>query len=64
MSTGGRIAALDVLRGVAILGTLASNVWIFTTPGGPAEWISDGFATADPCSACCRLWPTASSSGC
>jgi uncharacterized protein len=45
---GGRIAALDVLRGVAILGTLASNVWIFSTPGGPAEWISDGFATADP----------------
>ena len=48
MRTGGRIAALDVLRGVAILGTLASNVWIFTTPGGPAEWISAGFATADP----------------
>ena len=47
-STGGRIAALDVLRGVAIIGTLASNIWIFTTPGGPAEWISDGFATADP----------------
>ncbi|MEV0953778.1 DUF418 domain-containing protein [Promicromonospora sp. NPDC050249] len=47
-STGGRIAALDVLRGLAIIGTLASNIWIFTTPGGPAEWISDGFATADP----------------
>lgn len=47
-STGGRIAALDVLRGLAIIGTLASNIWIFTTPGGPAAWISDGFATADP----------------
>jgi uncharacterized protein len=47
-TTGGRIAALDVLRGVAIIGTLASNIWIFTVPGGPAEWISDGFATADP----------------
>ncbi|MFD6142045.1 DUF418 domain-containing protein [Promicromonospora sp. NPDC060271] len=48
-STGGRIAALDVLRGLAIIGTLASNIWIFTTPGGPAEWISGGgFATADP----------------
>ncbi|WP_454859355.1 DUF418 domain-containing protein [Promicromonospora soli] len=47
-SAGGRIAALDILRGVAILGTFASNVWIFTAPGGPAEWISDGFATADP----------------
>ncbi|GAA4714081.1 uncharacterized protein APR04_004162 [Promicromonospora umidemergens] len=44
----GRIVALDVLRGVAILGTLASNIWIFTTPGGPAEWISDGFASSDP----------------
>ena len=44
----GRIAALDVLRGVAIFGTLASNIWIFTTPGGPAEWISSGFAGADP----------------
>ncbi|MDT9682628.1 DUF418 domain-containing protein [Streptomyces sp. TRM76323] len=27
---------LDVLRGVAILGTLMTNVWIFTGPG--AEW--------------------------
>lgn len=44
----GRIIALDVLRGVAILGTLASNIWIFTAPGGPAQWISDGFAGADP----------------
>lgn len=46
--TSGRIAALDVLRGIAIIGTLASNVWLFTTPGGPAAWISDGFATTDP----------------
>lgn len=30
----GRIAALDVLRGVAILGTLATNVWLFTDPQG------------------------------
>ncbi|WP_419705811.1 DUF418 domain-containing protein [Promicromonospora sp. NFX87] len=46
--TGGRIAALDVLRGIAIVGTLASNIWIFNAPGGPAEWISDGFAGAEP----------------
>ncbi|MEU5402369.1 DUF418 domain-containing protein [Streptomyces sp. NPDC005963] len=31
-----RLALLDVLRGVAILGTLLTNVWIFTGPG--AEW--------------------------
>lgn len=29
-----RVAALDVLRGVAILGTLATNTWIFTDPAG------------------------------
>ncbi|MGP3975750.1 DUF418 domain-containing protein [Streptomyces sp. 8N114] len=33
---GGRLPLLDVLRGVAILGTLMSNVWIFAGPG--AEW--------------------------
>lgn len=33
---GGRLALLDVLRGAAILGTLMTNVWIFTGPG--AEW--------------------------
>ncbi|MFH0520938.1 DUF418 domain-containing protein [Streptomyces sp. M41] len=31
-----RLPLLDVLRGVAILGTLMTNVWIFTGPG--AEW--------------------------
>jgi uncharacterized protein len=31
---GGRIAALDVLRGVAILGTFGTNVWAFTHPQG------------------------------
>ncbi|WP_079169437.1 DUF418 domain-containing protein [Streptomyces sp. CC77] len=31
-----RLALLDVVRGVAILGTLMTNVWIFTAPGG--EW--------------------------
>lgn len=33
---GGRLPLLDVLRGVAILGTLATNIWIFASPGG--EW--------------------------
>lgn len=29
-----RIASLDVARGIAILGTLGTNVWIFTEPRG------------------------------
>lgn len=29
-----RLAVLDVLRGIAILGTLATNVWVFTNPAG------------------------------
>ncbi|WP_223167563.1 DUF418 domain-containing protein [Nonomuraea sp. SYSU D8015] len=31
-----RIDALDVLRGIAIMGTLGTNIWIFTDPAGPA----------------------------
>ncbi|MFV0128766.1 DUF418 domain-containing protein [Streptomyces sp. HMX112] len=34
--TGRRLPLLDVLRGAAILGTLMTNIWIFTAPG--AEW--------------------------
>ncbi len=29
-----RLPVLDVLRGIAILGTLATNVWVFTNPAG------------------------------
>lgn len=29
-----RIAGLDLARGIAILGTLATNIWIFSHPGG------------------------------
>lgn len=32
----GRLPLLDVLRGVAVLGTLMTNIWIFAGPG--AEW--------------------------
>ncbi|MFC7404873.1 DUF418 domain-containing protein [Georgenia alba] len=42
-----RVAALDVLRGVAILGTLGTNIWLFTTPGGPAAWFAGGLAPPD-----------------
>ncbi|MEU9836646.1 DUF418 domain-containing protein [Streptosporangium sp. NPDC048047] len=31
-----RIDALDLLRGIAIMGTLGTNIWIFTSPVGPA----------------------------
>ncbi|MFE4581268.1 DUF418 domain-containing protein [Streptomyces chartreusis] len=42
---GRRLPLLDALRGVAILGTLMTNVWIFTGPG--AEWgaLASGLAT-------------------
>ncbi|GGS90009.1 DUF418 domain-containing protein [Streptomyces chromofuscus] len=44
---GGRLPLLDVLRGVAILGTLMTNVWIFATPG--SEWaFLQGVPMADP----------------
>jgi uncharacterized protein len=45
----GRIAALDVLRGIAILGTFASNVWLFAQPGGPAALLTGaGGLVGDP----------------
>ncbi|NUS45768.1 MAG: DUF418 domain-containing protein [Mycobacteriaceae bacterium] len=34
-----RHAALDVLRGIAILGTLGTNIWIFTNPAGLVGYI-------------------------
>lgn len=39
-----RLTAIDLVRGVAILGTLGTNIWIFTTPNGPADLLS----TANP----------------
>ncbi|MFD4180908.1 DUF418 domain-containing protein [Rhodococcus sp. NPDC058514] len=35
-----RFAALDVMRGVAILGTLATNIWIFTNVEGLVGYIN------------------------
>ncbi|MFF5245222.1 DUF418 domain-containing protein [Streptosporangium sp. NPDC000095] len=37
--TSRRIEVLDLLRGIAIAGTLGTNIWIFTDPGGPADII-------------------------
>ncbi|GAA3733995.1 uncharacterized protein HDA32_003798 [Spinactinospora alkalitolerans] len=42
----GRLPLLDVLRGAAILGTLATNVWIFAGPGGDAGPLIDTGAAA------------------
>jgi uncharacterized protein len=51
----GRIASLDVLRGVAILGTFASNAWLFAVPGGATVWLSGGLLANDPVEAGLRL---------
>lgn len=39
-----RLPLLDVLRGTAILGTLATNVWLFTSPLGEAAPLVDAQA--------------------
>lgn len=44
LATPTRITSLDVLRGVAILGTFASNAWLFAHPGGPTAWFAGGAA--------------------
>ncbi|MBF6170529.1 DUF418 domain-containing protein [Nocardia blacklockiae] len=36
-----RLPALDVLRGIAILGTLGTNVWILTDPEGIIGYLKD-----------------------
>ncbi|WP_340683477.1 DUF418 domain-containing protein [Amycolatopsis coloradensis] len=45
-SRGGRISSLDLLRGVAILGTFGTNVFLFAHPGGPAGFFQDFVGTA------------------
>lgn len=36
-----RIESIDLLRGVAIIGTLGTNIWIFTDPGGIVGFLAD-----------------------
>jgi uncharacterized protein len=36
-----RYQSLDVLRGLAILGTLGTNIWIFTSPWGLLGYLTD-----------------------
>jgi uncharacterized protein len=40
-----RLPLLDVLRGVAILGTLGTNIWIFASPHGEGEPLVGSAAT-------------------
>ncbi|WP_024804811.1 DUF418 domain-containing protein [Nocardia sp. BMG51109] len=42
-----RLPALDVLRGVAILGTLGTNVWIITDPGGLLGYLRNSGGPTD-----------------
>ncbi|MFE2753585.1 DUF418 domain-containing protein [Actinosynnema sp. NPDC059335] len=52
----GRIAALDVLRGVAILGTFGTNVWVFTHPRGAAGFLADfGAGSGDTATALLQM---------
>ncbi|MFM9369932.1 DUF418 domain-containing protein [Streptomyces sp. Da 82-17] len=39
-SASARVPLLDVLRGVAIVGTLMTNVWIFTGPGAEVGFLN------------------------
>ncbi|MDT0301106.1 DUF418 domain-containing protein [Streptomonospora wellingtoniae] len=42
-----RLPLLDVLRGTAILGTLATNIWIFTAPGAEMGLLSGSAQLVD-----------------
>ncbi|WP_157120170.1 DUF418 domain-containing protein [Nocardia xishanensis] len=42
-----RLVALDVLRGIAILGTLGTNIWILTNPEGLVGYIAELGAATD-----------------
>ena len=50
-----RIPSLDVLRGIAILGTFASNAWLFAVPGGAAAWFAGGLVAQEPVEAGLRM---------
>lgn len=63
-ATTNRIAALDVLRGLAILGTVGANVWIFALPGGPLSFAAEGLRTGGSSRSAYAPWSTVSSSRC
>ena len=43
MPSHDRLTVLDVLRGIAILGTLGTNIWIFMYPGGLLGYMASGW---------------------
>nr|WP_298132425.1 DUF418 domain-containing protein [uncultured Pseudoxanthomonas sp.] len=42
-----RLTVLDVLRGIAILGTLGTNIWIFMSPGGLLGYMESGWGQSN-----------------
>ncbi|MCR2799478.1 DUF418 domain-containing protein [Microbacterium sp. zg-Y818] len=49
MSSGAvRYGSLDLLRGIAILGTLATNIWIFTNPEGFIGYLNGSTIATTP----------------
>ncbi|ROQ54973.1 uncharacterized protein EDF36_3445 [Rathayibacter sp. PhB152] len=40
-TAGGRIDSLDIVRGVAIIGTLGTNIWLFSHPWGLLGMLSE-----------------------
>ncbi|WP_010205543.1 DUF418 domain-containing protein [Salinibacterium sp. PAMC 21357] len=47
-ATAARYESLDLLRGIAILGTLATNIWIFTNPEGFIGYLEDSTVAVTP----------------
>lgn len=43
-----RYAALDLLRGIAIIGTLGTNIWIFTNPAGLIGYLDGSISPHTP----------------
>jgi len=41
-----RLTVLDVLRGISILGTLGTNIWVFMYPGGLLGYMESGWGQA------------------
>lgn len=43
-----RIGGLDIARGIAVLGTLGTNIWLFTHPAGMLGSLTDPFVGLSP----------------